>query len=135
MAYTGLSEWQETDPATYMIQGTRDGIAPISVTDRRMRALERAGVAAGPRVGRSAEFLEKRGDLRLVLPSGDVVAKEVAQIVKLQLRVVGRHAEEPSERIAFHGRVVGRSRRFDLACEPAVRGAERVGRRERGKDR
>ena len=44
MAYTGLSEWQETDPATYMIQGTRDGIAPISVTDRRMRALERAGV-------------------------------------------------------------------------------------------
>ena len=104
-------------------------------------ALERAGVAAGPRVGRSAEFLEKRGDLRLVLPSGDVVAKEVAQIVKLQLRVVGRHAEEPSERIAFHGRVVGRSRRFDLACEPArlnprsVRGAERVGRRERGKDR
>lgn len=44
MAYTGLSEWQETDPATYMIQGTSDGIAPISVTDRRMRALERAGV-------------------------------------------------------------------------------------------
>lgn len=44
MAYTGLSEWRATDPATYMIQGTRDGIAPISVTDRRMRALERAGV-------------------------------------------------------------------------------------------
>lgn len=27
-----------------LLQGTRDGIAPISVTDRRMRALERAGV-------------------------------------------------------------------------------------------
>lgn len=44
MAYTGLREWQETDPATYMIQGTSDAIAPIGAADARMAALKRAGV-------------------------------------------------------------------------------------------
>ena len=100
-------------------------------------SLERAGVAAGLRFGRGAEFLQKRGDFRLILLFGDAVTEEMPKIVELKFRVVGRHAQEPPERIALHGRVVGASRRLDLARKPArlnacaVGGAERVGRVKR----
>ncbi len=44
MAYTGYRDASADDPPTFMVQGTRDGIAPVRVTDARMRALKALGV-------------------------------------------------------------------------------------------
>ena len=114
---------------------TQGGVGLRKIAPRHPR--ERAGVAAGLRLGRGAQFFQKLLDFLLVLLFGSAVAKEMAQIVELQFRVVGRHAEKPPERIAFHGRVVGASGRFDLPREPpglnarAVGGGECVGRVKR----
>lgn len=44
MAYTGYDEVSRDDPPTFMVQGTADRIAPITVVDRRMRSLEAMGI-------------------------------------------------------------------------------------------
>ena len=46
MAYTGQREFTASDPATYAVVGDRDGIADATVMERRIRGLQRAGVAA-----------------------------------------------------------------------------------------
>lgn len=46
MAYTGQSDYTAGDPATYAVVGDRDGIAPASIMEQRIRSLQRAGVAA-----------------------------------------------------------------------------------------
>lgn len=46
MAYTGQSDYTAGDPATYAVVGDRDGIAPASIMEQRIRGLQRAGVPA-----------------------------------------------------------------------------------------
>lgn len=46
MAYTGQSDYTADDPATYAVVGDRDGIAPSSIMEQRIRGLQRAGVPA-----------------------------------------------------------------------------------------
>ena len=46
MAYTGQSDYTADDPATYAVAGDRDGIAPSSIMEQRIRGLQRAGVPA-----------------------------------------------------------------------------------------
>jgi acetyl esterase/lipase len=43
MAYTGHSELGSSDPATFVVAGERDGIAPPSIMERRVALLRRAG--------------------------------------------------------------------------------------------
>jgi acetyl esterase/lipase len=43
MAYTGHSELGSNDPATFVVVGERDGIAPPSIMERRVALLRRAG--------------------------------------------------------------------------------------------
>ncbi len=44
MQYTGHSDWQETDPPTYVCVGTRDGIANWRTMQRRIEAMSAAGI-------------------------------------------------------------------------------------------
>ena len=44
MAYTGHSEVGSSDPATFVVVGERDGIAPPAAMERRVAALRRAGI-------------------------------------------------------------------------------------------
>jgi acetyl esterase/lipase len=43
MAYTGHSEYSANEPATFVVVGEQDGIAPPSVMERRVAALRNAG--------------------------------------------------------------------------------------------
>jgi acetyl esterase/lipase len=43
MAYTGHSELGYSDPATFVVAGERDGIAPPAIMERRVALLRRAG--------------------------------------------------------------------------------------------
>lgn len=43
MAYTGHSELGSSDPATFVVVGERDGIAPPAIMERRVALLRRAG--------------------------------------------------------------------------------------------
>lgn len=43
MAYTGHSELGSSDPATFVVVGERDGIAPPAIVERRVALLRRAG--------------------------------------------------------------------------------------------
>lgn len=45
IAYTGHSDYTESDPATFAVVGGNDGIASPGVMEERARRLERAGVA------------------------------------------------------------------------------------------
>jgi acetyl esterase/lipase len=44
MAYTGHSDTSEEEPPTFVVVGERDPISPPAVMERRLAALERAGV-------------------------------------------------------------------------------------------
>ena len=44
MQYTGHSEWQKTDPPTYVCVGTSDGIANWRTMQRRTEAMSAAGI-------------------------------------------------------------------------------------------
>lgn len=44
MAYTGYTDFSPDDPPTYVIVGDRDGIAPASVMENRVRKMQAAGV-------------------------------------------------------------------------------------------
>ncbi len=44
MQYTGHSEWQKTDPPTYVCVGTSDGIANWCTMQRRLDAMSAAGI-------------------------------------------------------------------------------------------
>ncbi len=44
MAYTAHAEYSPADPATFVVVGEQDGIAPPAVMERRVAALRRAGV-------------------------------------------------------------------------------------------
>ena len=44
MQYTGHSEWQKTDPPTYVCVGTSDGIANWRTMQRRIEAMSAAGI-------------------------------------------------------------------------------------------
>ena len=44
MQYTGHSEWQKTDPPTYVCVGTSDGIANWRTMQRRLDAMSAAGI-------------------------------------------------------------------------------------------
>jgi len=44
MAYTGHSETSTSEPPTFVVVGEHDAISPPAVMERRLRALERAGV-------------------------------------------------------------------------------------------
>jgi acetyl esterase/lipase len=44
MAYTGHSEVGSSDPATFVVVGERDGIAPPSIMERRVALLRQAGI-------------------------------------------------------------------------------------------
>jgi acetyl esterase/lipase len=72
MAYTGHSEYSREEPATFVVVGEHDGIAPPSVMERRVAALRKAGTDVefhrypdlghgfGPGIGTSAEgWLER----------------------------------------------------------------------------
>lgn len=43
MAYTGYSDYSEHEPPTFVVVGSRDGIAPPTVMAQRVNALKRAG--------------------------------------------------------------------------------------------
>jgi len=43
MAYTGHSDVSNDEPPTFVVVGDRDGIAPPSTMERRVRALRNAG--------------------------------------------------------------------------------------------
>ena len=44
MQYTGHSEWQKTDPSTYVCVGTSDGIANWRTMQRRIDAMSAVGI-------------------------------------------------------------------------------------------
>ena len=44
MAYTGHSDYSASEPPTFVVVGERDGIAPPSVMERRVKALRSTGV-------------------------------------------------------------------------------------------
>lgn len=44
MQYTGLSEYSESDPATYVCVGDRDGIANWRIMQARLNAMKQAGI-------------------------------------------------------------------------------------------
>ena len=66
-AYTAHSEYSASEPATFVVVGERDGIAPPSVMERRVAALRKTGTEVefhryadvghgfGPGIGTSAE--------------------------------------------------------------------------------
>ena len=43
MAYTGHSDYASAEPATFVVVGEEDGIAPPAVMERRVQALRRSG--------------------------------------------------------------------------------------------
>jgi len=49
MAYTGHSDTSEKEPPTFVVVGEHDPISPPAVMERRLAALERAGVRVGYR--------------------------------------------------------------------------------------
>jgi acetyl esterase/lipase len=45
MAYTGHSDYSQSEPPTFVVVGERDGIAPPGVMERRVDALRKSGTA------------------------------------------------------------------------------------------
>ena len=49
MAYTGHADTSVGEPPTFVVGGEQDRISPAAVMERRLRALERAGVTVAYR--------------------------------------------------------------------------------------